>query len=176
MKMFVLSHFNTILGPTPIISLPNDLNPELTTFIAELMNFHHVKDDFFIHTTKELNTANQTFEIKSQKARGGNEFLLVSTIFTDKNYDLHPMQEIISEFIEKLKTLPEFPQLLTKNRLQPDILSPSFMNSEQICHDFYDSIHLENFHHQSDESKPNKAIIHQDSKFVKKATQFLKKF
>lgn len=176
MKMFVLSHFNTILGPTPIISLPNDLNTELITFIAELMNFHHVKDDFFIHTTKEFNTANQTFEINSQKARGGNEFLLVSTIFTNKNYDLHPMQEVISEFIKQLKILPEFPQLLAKNAIKPDNLSPCYKQLEQICQNFYDSFPFENSNIHSDKSITRKKNPHQDSKFAKKATQFLKKF
>ncbi|MHA1831292.1 MAG: hypothetical protein ACTSWR_07170, partial [Candidatus Helarchaeota archaeon] len=77
MICIVISFFDNINGPRPLLSIPNTLNDIDLNNIASLID-KTFETGFFIYEFPEYKTANYFFEIESEWARGNKEMVLLT--------------------------------------------------------------------------------------------------
>ena len=101
----VLSHFDHRYGPKILVSvpeLPSSINLE---HIPSLMDLY--REGFFIAEYQGVKTANLIFDIHSRFARGRKEFLMLSLVNLEGEYNLNlsSFREIMEYFVHEFKNI-----------------------------------------------------------------------
>lgn len=101
----LLSYFNNISGPRILLKAPELRTSIHLDHIPLLMDLY--REGFFIHEYGPIRTINLLFEIYSPLARGNVEFIMVSLICFEKQYNLSSFKEIMEFFVVELQNIPE---------------------------------------------------------------------
>lgn len=145
----LLSYFNNRSGPRILLKAPELRTSVHLDHIPLLMDLY--RDGFFIHEYGAIRSINLVFEIPSPLARGSAEFLLLSLICFDKQYNLSSFREIMEFFVNELQNIP-------------DVYKAFHCESNKILgakEKFYE---VANLFHLFDQSLPKeKAIIKQNA-------------
>lgn len=108
--MILLFYFDRILGPKLFLTAPSDLIENLERKTSEQIKslLDSGEEGFFSHYfTQELKTANWIFKINSEWARGRAELLMISVIVPEEEPDFTYYENLLSKFIETMKSTPE---------------------------------------------------------------------
>jgi len=98
LKGLILCRFDQVLGPTVLLKYPKSLEDKIIQKFSSLMDIHD--EGFFIHSFENYKTANITFQIQSEYARGKKEFLQISLILNRENkIDESILQKSLEEFV-----------------------------------------------------------------------------
>lgn len=103
----ILSHFDNLLGPKTFLKIPKATNkyPALDS-VPLLMDLY--KEGFFIHHFNGLKTANLIFEVKSPRARGRKENVMITLASPEEyNLKLTTFKEIIGFFAYQLTNIQD---------------------------------------------------------------------
>ena len=108
--MLVFIYFNKIIGPTVFLTNPQNLIDNLDgDYINQIKSLMESESTgFFTHNfSSDFKTANWTFDLNSQWARGRSELAMISLIVSEEEPDYTAYETILSKFVEKLKNIPE---------------------------------------------------------------------
>lgn len=100
MRALILSYFDPIFGPRIILMAPTDLNKDDFNQIAQLMDLY--KEGFFYHEFSSTKTANLSFQVPSDYARGNYELLMITLLTRDGELNPITAKEYLSKFVEQL--------------------------------------------------------------------------
>jgi hypothetical protein len=107
MLFSILSHFDHRYGPKILVSIPK-LPPSINLdYIPSLMDLY--KEGFFITEYESIKTANLIFEVYSRFARGRREFLMLTLITFEEEYNLNlsSFREIMEYFVNEFKNIKD---------------------------------------------------------------------
>ncbi|GAB4307034.1 MAG: hypothetical protein Kow0069_04220 [Promethearchaeota archaeon] len=96
----LLSIFDEIVGPKPLMGIPG-ANLDVDAKIARLMDVEY-EDAFFVHAVGDVVSANATFHVKNQAARGGDTLLMASVVFGEFRSP-ERFREALDSFSEELR-------------------------------------------------------------------------
>ncbi|MGV9173483.1 MAG: hypothetical protein ACOC44_08965 [Promethearchaeia archaeon] len=118
--MLLLTFFNRILGPEVFLTKPESLVDDLDTkYINQIKSLldSSKENTFFTHYfSSELNTANYTFSIESDWARGRSELAMITAIMSEEEPDYAAYQKTLSNFVNKIKNIPKIYKAFYINR------------------------------------------------------------
>jgi hypothetical protein len=103
----ILSHFHHRYGPKIIVSVP-ELPPSINLdYIPSLMDLY--KEGFFITEYGTNKTANLIFDINSRFARGRREFLMLTLVSFEGEYNLNlsSFKKIMEFFVNEFKNIED---------------------------------------------------------------------
>ena len=104
MYFLVLSHFDSIIGPTIFLAVPEFPSQEILEEIPRQMDSY--SEGFFIYEYGELKTSNLIFTIPSPNARGREETLMISIVISnDVDSDLKVYQSTLEQFVHELQII-----------------------------------------------------------------------
>lgn len=100
--ILILSYFDQKLGPNPFIILPNEIRNETQKQICQIMDTN-TANGFFVFEDKNINSANFTFEIKSDWARGDSERLMFTCLIAKSIHDLKSFKRLFKKYVDEIK-------------------------------------------------------------------------
>lgn len=98
----ILSYFDQKVGPNPLLILPNEITKEIQKEICQIMDTN-TSNGFFVFEDKKLNSANFTFEIKSDWARGDSERLMFTCLIPKNIKDLKSFKPTLKKYTDEIK-------------------------------------------------------------------------
>lgn len=118
--MLLLSFFNRIIGPQIYITKPEGLIDELDrSYLNQIKSLldSSKEDTFFTHYfSSELNTANYTFSLESNWARGRSELAMITAIISEEEPDYTAYEKTLTNFVTKIKNIPKIYKAFYINR------------------------------------------------------------
>ncbi len=105
MFYFIITHFDTAIGPQVKVVVPEEEHALPMDTIAKFMDLPY--EGFFTYNTDELYSANYLAEIKNPYARGHVELLMFSIISLEQEIDPELGNVLLSEFTKKFREIPK---------------------------------------------------------------------
>ncbi|MFO8017331.1 MAG: hypothetical protein R6U96_01745 [Promethearchaeia archaeon] len=121
--MLLLTIFHRTIGPqvymTKPESLVDDLDKKYITQIKSLLDASKENTFFTHYFGRELNTANYTFSIESNWARGRSELAMITAILSEEEPDYSAYKKTLSNFVNRVKKIPQIYKAFYFNRGHP---------------------------------------------------------
>ncbi len=124
-----LIYFDTIMGPTSIISIPDKIEPSIMEITEDLMDLKSLDNKFFHFGVdkdeKSIITFNKQFYIENRDSRGGFDILLLSFVIKnlDENIrikDIKVIKKYIERFIEAIRNEKDINRGFLGNEMRID--------------------------------------------------------
>ena len=100
----ILSYFDFRLGPKTLLSAPDKTLEAPLNEISSFMDFNP-NESFFVHSLENFDSANRTFSLKSDKARGNRINLLLSYVVKKDKLDPQFAKDILQNSFHIFKIL-----------------------------------------------------------------------
>ncbi|MHA1268317.1 MAG: ADP-ribosylation factor family protein [Candidatus Helarchaeota archaeon] len=143
MRCVVISYFDNIDGPRPLLNVPEILDEMELNNIASLID-KTFEFGFFIYEFTDYTSANYFFEIESDWARGNKEMVLLSIIVSkDFDYKAINIKALMEDFIKELnenKNVFKAFHIFDNNRRNDPEIEYYFEKLKNCVNDLNDSL------------------------------------
>ncbi len=138
----ILTAFNTILGPTILLSIPKTTFETPWSDLPTLMDIHPT--GFFVHALGNIETANQPFFIPNTNVRGGRiEFLITYAVQKDRldnAFATKLLGDFIKEFTEYFATVEHAEKIFGDKTISQEMKVEKTQDLNLFFEGFFSSI------------------------------------
>ncbi len=138
----ILTAFNTVLGPTILLSVPKTLLENPWDNLPSLMDLHPT--GFFVHTMGNIETANQPFSIFNANIRGNRvEFLITYAVQKDQldvAFATNLLADFIKEFTVYFATLENAEKIFGDKTVSQELKAEKTQYLNKFFEGFFNSV------------------------------------
>ncbi len=140
MKVLILSYFDSFEGPKVFLKAPKSFNTNKMKSFVNLMDLQ--EDNFFSHDFQDYKSVNLPFEIKSVKARGRIESLMISIILIDEKPKLKVLKEILELFVSDFNKIKQVETIFNVNlkKIEQSTAANKFKEVKNFFYSFHKSL------------------------------------
>ncbi len=145
----ILTAFNTILGPTILLSFPKTTFEKPWSDLPTLMDLHPT--GFFVHALGNIETANQPFSIPNANVRGGHiEFLITYAVQKDRldnAFATKLLGDFIKEFTDYFATIENAEKIFGDKTISQELKTEKTQDLNLFFEGFFSSINARKTHY-----------------------------